>query len=107
MKRIGRRALLVLSVVACTSAARAEDAQVTIGNFTFTPSEITVPAGTRVVWTNRDDIPHTVTDEADPKGTRSPPLDTDETYARVFDKPGTYPYFCSLHPRMRGTIIVR
>ena len=87
--------------------ARAEEAQVTIDNFTFSPTEITVPAGTRVTWTNRDDIPHTVTESANPRTIKSPPLDTGETFAFTFDKPGAYRYFCSLHPHMQGTVVVQ
>ncbi|HTR15604.1 MAG TPA: cupredoxin family copper-binding protein [Acetobacteraceae bacterium] len=91
--------------------AHAEDApqerQISIDNFTFTPAEITVPRGTRVVWTNHDDIPHMVVDAANPKAVKSPPMDTGDAYARRFDAPGTYRYFCSLHPHMQGTIIVR
>ena len=79
----------------------------TIDNFTFSPAEITVPAGARVVWTNHDDIPHMVTDADNPKTIKSPPLDTGDSYSRVFVKAGTYHYFCSMHPFMRGTVVVR
>lgn len=85
----------------------ATDMQVTIDNFSFSPATITVPAGTTIVWTNRDDIPHTVVDAGDPKGTKSPPLDTGDTYKRLFAATGTYHYFCSLHPHMQGTVEVR
>lgn len=77
-----------------------------LDNFTFSPAQITVPAGTRVTWTNRDDIPHTVTDSGNPRAMKSPPLDTGETFAFTFDKPGDYRYFCSLHPHMQGTVVV-
>ena len=88
--------------------ARADDAQITIDNFSFTPPTLTVAAGTKVVWTNHDDIPHTVVDAAaTPPGWRSKALDTDDSYSRVFDKPGTYRYFCSLHPHMQGTLVVQ
>lgn len=86
--------------------ARAEDTQVTIDNFTFSPAQITVAEGTRVTWTNRDDIPHTVTDSANPRAIKSPPLDTGDSFAFTFDKPGAYHYFCSLHPHMQGTVVV-
>ena len=104
-----RRCIVALAgcMMLLVRTASAADMQVTIDNFTFTPATITVPAGTRVVWTNRDDIPHTVTDAANPRTVKSPPLDTDDTYARVFDKPGTYLYFCSLHPHMTGTVTVQ
>ena len=64
-------------------------------------------AGTKIHFTNRDDIPHTVVDAANPRTIKSPPLDTGDSYDRVFDKPGTYTYFCSLHPHMTGTVIVK
>ena len=100
-------ALIGCALLFAAHSASADDAKVTIDNFSFTPAEIDIKAGTRVVWLNRDDIPHTVTDAAEPKTTRSPPLDTGDSYARVFDKPGTYSYFCSLHPHMMGTVVVR
>ena len=81
--------------------------EVVINNFSFGPTMITVAAGTKVVWTNDDADPHTVTSETDPKVFRSPPLDTGESFAFTFDKPGTYRYFCSIHPHMQGTIVVR
>jgi plastocyanin len=81
--------------------------EVVINNFSFGPAALTVPVGTKVVWTNDDADPHTVTSETDPKLLKSPPLDTGESFAFTFDKPGTYRYFCSLHPHMRGTIVVQ
>jgi amicyanin len=83
--------------------ARAEDATVKIGNFTFGPQELKVKSGTTVTWTNEDDIPHTV---VSPNNYRSKVLDTDATYSFTFTTPGTYKYFCSLHPHMTGTIVV-
>ncbi len=88
-------------------AAQAGDATVTIDNFSFTPAEIAVAAGTKVTWANRDDIPHTVTDAAEPRGFKSPPLDTGDTFSFVFSTPGTYHYFCSLHAHMQGTVVVK
>lgn len=87
--------------------AMAADAKVTIDNFTFSPATITVPAGTRVVWTNQDDIPHTVVSADDPKVMKSKPLDTDDSFAFTFTRPGIYRYFCSLHPHMEGSVIVQ
>jgi plastocyanin len=81
--------------------------EVVINNFSFVPTMLTVAAGTKVVWTNDDADPHIVTSETDPKVFKSPPLDTGESFAFTFDKPGTYRYFCSLHPHMRGTIVVQ
>ena len=81
-----------------------ESLAVGIDNFTFTPASLTVKAGTTVTWTNRDDIPHTVTSSA--KLFRSKALDTDDKFSFTFTTPGTYEYFCSLHPHMTGMIKV-
>ena len=80
-------------------------AEVKIDNFSFGPVALTVPVGTTVTWTNRDDIPHTVvsTDGA----FKSKALDTDDKFSFVFTKAGTYPYFCSIHPKMTGQIVVQ
>jgi amicyanin len=85
-------------------AARAADTIVKIGNFTFGPQELHVKAGTRVTWINEDDIPHTVTSTT--LAFKSKPLDSDDKYAFTFTSPGTYTYFCSLHPHMTGSIVV-
>ena len=81
----------------------AEDATVMIGNFTFGPQELKVKAGTTVTWTNDDDIPHTV---VSPNNFRSKALDSEDKFSFTFTTPGTYKYFCSLHPHMTGTIVV-
>ena len=79
--------------------------EVTIDNFSFTPGAVKVKAGTQVTWINRDDIPHTV-DSAQGKF-KSSPLDTDDKFQFKFTDPGEYPYFCRIHPRMTGSIIVQ
>jgi plastocyanin len=79
--------------------------QVSVDNFTFKPDVVTVPAGGSVVWTNRDDVPHTV--KAADKSFTSPALDTDEAFTRVFPAKGEYAYFCSIHPHMTGRVIVK
>ena len=84
--------------------ARAADAAVKIDNFTFNPPVLTVKAGTTVTFTNNDDIPHTVV--AKDKTFRSKTLDTDDSYTFTFTTPGSFAYFCSLHPHMTGTIVV-
>src|SRR5579872_5846613 len=82
-----------------------KDAAVNIDNFSFSPATITVKAGTAVTWTNRDDIPHTVV--ADDKSSfKSKVLDTGEIFTFTPTKPGTYPYFCSIHPKMTGKLVV-
>jgi plastocyanin len=92
------------AMILAASAACAEDAQVVIDNFVFTPAALTVKPGTKIVFLNRDDIPHNIVDAKG--GFRSKALDTDETYARVFDTPGEFVYFCGLHPQMTGKIVV-
>jgi plastocyanin len=76
-----------------------------VKDFTFTPSTLTVNAGEEVSWVNKDDEPHTVV--SDTGLFRSSALDTDEKFSFKFDKPGTYHFTCSIHPRMVGTIIVK
>ncbi len=85
--------------------ASSAQAQVRIGNFTFSPAEITIAPGTALTWVNGDDIPHTVA--AANKSFRSKAMDTDQTYSFTFTTPGIYDYFCSLHPQMRGKVIVK
>ena len=79
--------------------------EVKIDNFSFGPATVTVPAGTTVTWTNRDDIPHTVV--SDDKVFKSKVMDTDEKFSFTFAKPGTYSYFCSVHPKMTGKVVVQ
>jgi plastocyanin len=80
-------------------------ADVKIDNFSFAPQTLTIRAGTTVTWTNRDDIPHTVvsTDGV----FKSKVQDTDEKFTYTFTKAGTYPYFCSVHPKMTGKVVVQ
>lgn len=89
---------------AADSSALSSALQVQIDNFSFTPQDIKVKAGTTITWTNRDDIPHTVvsTDQA----FKSKALDTDDKFTTTLTKSGTYPYFCSIHPKMTGKIVV-
>jgi len=77
---------------------------VTIDNFSFSPTPVTVPVGTTLTWTNHDDVPHTVVSD-DPKF-KSKALDTDEKFSFTFTEPGTYSYFCSIHPKMVAKVIV-
>jgi plastocyanin len=82
----------------------ASTGQVSMDNFSFSPAATTVPAGTAVTWTNHDDVPHKIV--GTDKTFASPVLDTDQQFSHRFDAPGTYPYFCSLHPKMTGQIVV-
>jgi plastocyanin len=99
--------LLVICVVAAIAAvnpARAENIEVKIDNFVFNPQQVTVHAGDTVTWVNHDDIPHTVTSKT--LAFRSKALDSDDKFSFTFTAPGAFPYFCSLHPHMTGTIVV-
>lgn len=78
---------------------------IVIEHFAYSATPMTVAAGTTVRWTNRDEEPHTVT--ASDGTFASPGLDDGESFSHRFDRPGTYTYFCSLHPHMTGQIIVR
>ena len=79
--------------------------QVTIKDFMFSPTSLTVKAGSTVTWTNGDDEPHTVV--SDDKLFRSGSLDTNESFKFRFEKTGTYHFTCSIHPQMVGTIVVQ
>lgn len=83
----------------------ADTDNVTIRNFAFSPNSLTVTTGTVVTWENLDGEPHTVVSD---KGLfRSDALDQSDTFMFKFDKPGTYGFICSIHPTMKGTIIVK
>jgi plastocyanin len=104
--RLATALAIVLAVAAGfpATSAQAADTQVTIDNFTFAPQRITVKAGTTVTWINDDDIPHTVTSSR--KLFKSKTLDTEDKFSFTFTTPGSYEYFCSLHPHMTGAIVV-
>lgn len=103
-------AVTIAGAVAATSSMATKGPasaamEVKIDNFSFAPQTVTVPVGTAVHWTNRDDIPHTVVSED--KSFKSKALDTDEDFTYTFSKPGTYNYFCSLHPKMTARVVVQ
>lgn len=87
--------------------AAASGAQVTIDDFQFAPTPLTVAPGTQVTWVNKDGEPHTVVSADGAVPLKSPGLDTDDKFSFVFAQPGTYRYFCSVHPRMTGTVVVK
>jgi plastocyanin len=103
--------MIAMLLLAGSPSVKANDqpstanAEVKIDNFSFGPQTLTVPVGTTVTWTNRDDIPHTVvsTDGV----FKSKVRDTDEKFSYTFTKAGTYAYFCSVHPKMTGKIVVQ
>jgi plastocyanin len=101
------RQLLVAAMAATfllVTAAQAAELEVKIDNFTFGPELLTVKAGTTVTWINEDDIPHVIA--ATDRSFKSKALDTDDRFSFTFTTPGTYAYFCSLHPHMTGKIVV-
>jgi plastocyanin len=98
-------AAMVWLVAASISSSAATPAAITMKNFMFSPVPLTVSAGTTVTWTNLDDEPHTAV--SDTGVFRSGAMDTNESFSFKFDKPGTYHFTCSIHPRMVGTIIVK
>ena len=97
-------ALVVLPAANSTAAAGPSTAEVKIDNFSFAPATLTVKAGTQITWTNGDDIPHTVVSED--HTFKSKVLDTDEKFTFTASKPGTYSYFCSIHPKMTARVVV-
>jgi plastocyanin len=116
MGRISGRALAFAAgagLLLCTGAGVAQQVaaiapnEVAIDNFAFGPATLTVAPGTRVVWVNHDDEPHTVMSASQPPLFKSGALDTDDKFAFTFDKPGIYKYFCTIHSHMVGTIVVK
>ena len=102
-------AVVVLTISSPRLAVRADDkpaagAEVKIDNFSFGP-DVTIPAGATVTWINNDDVPHVVTSDA--KLFKSKALDTDDRFSYTFSKPGTYVYYCAIHPRMTAKVVVQ
>jgi plastocyanin len=108
----GAVVLALLALAALTGSRRSAaaekppHAEITIDNFSFGPQSLSVKAGAEVTWVNHDDIPHTIVSE-DLITFRSRVLDTDESWSFTFTKPGTYTYFCSIHPKMTAKIVVQ
>jgi plastocyanin len=100
--------IATLLMLAATPSVAANDqgaAEVKIDNFSFGPQTITVPVGTTVTWRNADDIPHT---SVSTDGVfKSKVMDTDEKFSYTFTKAGTYAYYCSIHPKMTGQVVVK
>lgn len=102
-------AAVIMGISSPGMAVRAESksvpgTQIKIDNFSFGP-DLTVPAGTTVTWTNNDDVPHVVA--SDSRIFKSQPLDTDDHFSYTFTKPGTYLYYCMIHPKMTARIVVQ
>jgi len=79
--------------------------QIVIKDFHFTPGTLKVKSGEKITWINRDEEPHTVV-SVEKQFKKSAPLDTDQEFTTIAGGPGTYSYFCSVHPKMTGTIVV-
>ena len=109
------RACAVLALAFCaafaipalfaTAAGPAPAVEAKIAKFAYEPKEITIAPGTKVVWTNQDDVPHTVTGAE--KKFSSPVLDTGQKFSYTFGAEGEYSYYCTIHPKMTGKVTVR
>jgi plastocyanin len=102
-------AIIILSISSPKLAVRADNktapgTEVKIDNFSFGP-DLTIAAGSTVTWTNHDDVPHVVA--SDSNLFKSKALDTDDRFSYTFTKPGTYVYYCTVHPRMTAKVVVQ
>ena len=97
--------LTLSSTRAKSEDVKAQPMQIVVDNFTFTPATLTVSPNTIVKWVNKDDVPHVIA--SDQGLFKSKALDTDDVYSYTFTKAGSYSYYCSIHPKMVGKIIVR
>jgi plastocyanin len=98
-------ALVVLLMAGYAGGSASTPVIVEVKEFTFTPASITIPPGTTVTWRNADESPHTITSTDGVFGSSA--LENTGTFAYTFTKPGTYHYFCKLHPHMRADVVVR
>ena len=111
--KIAARTMAALCLATALAAAPAFAAEakpaatVVIDNFSFSPAQLSIAAGSTVTWENHDDMPHTIVNDATPREFKSAPLDSGDHFSQTFVKPGTYKYFCSIHPHMTGTIVVK
>ncbi len=97
--------MTLLLPLVLAAAPKSNAVKVQIDNFSFTPQTLTIHPGTQVTWINKDDVPHTVSSVD--KKFASKALDTDEQFSFVFTAPGTYKYYCAIHPHMTGIIVVQ
>jgi len=96
---------LAMPAIYSIAGSPAMTTELDIAKFAFAPKEITVAPGTKIVWTNRDEAPHTVT--SNDKSFASKGLDTDDKFEHVFDHEGDFSYICTVHPFMTGVVHVR
>ncbi len=92
------------TVAASRPASGASEVQVTVEGFAYHPADLTIPVGTKVMWTNKDGAPHTIT--SDDALWDSGQLNRGDTFEHTFGQAGTFKYHCSVHPSIRGTITV-
>jgi plastocyanin len=102
---VGMVILAAMEVHVPSAADTADPTKIVVKDFMFSPTPLTVKAGSTVTWTNMDDEPHTAV--SDTGLFKSGGMDTNESFSFKFDKPGTYHYTCTIHPRMVGTIVVQ
>jgi plastocyanin len=105
MTAVGMVILGAMEMYLPSAAETSDTAKIAVKDFMFNPTPLTVKAGATVTWTNMDDEPHTVV--SDTGVFKSGGMDTNETFSYKFDKPGTYHFTCSIHPRMVGTVVVQ
>lgn len=101
------RAFAAGAAVCClgyAALAASGETRLAISDFAFKPDAATVPLGTTIVWVNQDDVPHSVVETTGKFHSQA--LDTEDKFTFTFDKPGSYEYFCGLHPRMKGKVVV-
>ena len=96
---------LALAALTATHALGSSSATVSIKEFTFAPTPLAVRAGTTVTWTNHDEETHTITSTTGSFGSGG--LSNEDTFAQTFTRPGTYEYFCALHPTMKASVVVK
>lgn len=102
--------VVALVMISNPTRAKSEEAkpqafEIKVDNFTFGPDTLTVPVNGTVTWVNKDDIPHVI---ASNDGLfKSKALDTEDKYSYTFTKPGTYAYYCTIHPKMVGKVVVQ
>lgn len=102
--RRGAASAVFIALATRGSRVFAADTMIAIDNFTFSPTPLTVARGTTVSWVNRDDIPHAI--YCPTLNLRSQPLETNDMFRHRFDQAGTFDYICSIHPNMRGRVVV-
>jgi plastocyanin len=98
-------AVLLVHPTRAKSEDKSSPTEVRVDNFSFAPETLTVSVNSTVTWVNKDDVPHVI---ASNDGLfKSKGLDTDDKYSYTFNKAGTYSYYCSIHPKMVGKIVVQ